>query len=71
MLTKRFCMAKCVLYDRECIECGECNICDINPDKVCDNCGKCQQSHNGYLAILAHTVRCNQTNRRQQTNEQR
>lgn len=32
---------QCVLYDRECIECGECNICDLDPGKVCDNCGKC------------------------------
>jgi len=31
----------CVLYDRECIECGECNICDLDPSKICDNCGKC------------------------------
>jgi len=32
---------RCVLYDRECIECGECNICDLDPSKICDNCGKC------------------------------
>ena len=32
---------ECELYDRICIGCGECDICDINPDKVCDNCGKC------------------------------
>lgn len=32
---------KCVLYDRECIECGECNLCDLDPSKICDNCGKC------------------------------
>ncbi|MDE6868774.1 MAG: hypothetical protein K2J83_06520 [Clostridia bacterium] len=31
----------CELYDRECIGCLECEICDLNPDKVCDNCGKC------------------------------
>ena len=31
----------CVLYDRECIECGECNLCDLDPSKICDNCGKC------------------------------
>ncbi|MBQ8619786.1 MAG: hypothetical protein IJ418_20070 [Clostridia bacterium] len=31
----------CVLYDRECIECGECNLCDLDPSKVCDNCKKC------------------------------
>lgn len=32
---------ECVLYDRECIECGECDICDLDPNKICDNCGKC------------------------------
>ena len=32
---------ECVLYDRDCIECGECDICDLDPDKLCDNCGKC------------------------------
>lgn len=31
----------CVLYDRECTGCMECEICDLDPDKVCDNCGKC------------------------------
>ena len=31
----------CVLYDRKCIECGECDMCDIDPEKICDNCGKC------------------------------
>ncbi len=32
---------RCVLYDRACIECGECNMCDLDPTKVCDNCKKC------------------------------
>lgn len=32
---------RCVLYDRACIECGECNLCDLDPSKICDNCGKC------------------------------
>jgi hypothetical protein len=31
----------CVLYDRECIGCMECEMCDLDPKKVCDNCGKC------------------------------
>jgi len=31
----------CVLYDRECIHCGECEMCDLDPLKICDNCGKC------------------------------
>jgi hypothetical protein len=41
----------CVLYDRECINCGECNVCDLNPNKVCDNCGKCIDSDVEYNAI--------------------
>ena len=32
---------KCVLYDRDCIDCMECEMCDLDPGKVCDNCGKC------------------------------
>lgn len=36
---------KCVLYDRACIGCMECDICDLNPDKICDNCGKCLEIH--------------------------
>lgn len=32
---------ECELYDRECIGCGECEICDLDPYKICDNCGKC------------------------------
>ena len=34
-------MQRCVLYDRVCIECGECNLCDLDPSKICDNCKKC------------------------------
>ena len=32
---------KCVLYERDCIGCLECETCDLDPKKVCDNCGKC------------------------------
>lgn len=32
---------ECVLTDRECTGCGECNMCDLDPNKVCDNCCKC------------------------------
>lgn len=32
---------ECVLYERECIDCGECDICDLDSLKICDNCGKC------------------------------
>jgi len=43
---------RCVLYERECIECGECNLCDLDPSKICDNCGKCI-GMNGELEYLA------------------
>lgn len=33
--------AKCVLYERDCINCMECETCDLDENKVCDNCGKC------------------------------
>ncbi len=33
---------ECVLYDgKECDGCMECEVCDLDPSKVCDNCGKC------------------------------
>ena len=31
----------CILYDRECIDCGECDRCDLDSEKICDNCMKC------------------------------
>ena len=34
---------KCVLYERDCIGCLECETCDLDSNKVCDNCGKCIQ----------------------------
>lgn len=32
---------KCILYDRDCIGCMECEVCDLDPTNICDNCGKC------------------------------
>ncbi len=45
-------MKQCVLYDRECIECGECNMCDLDPTKVCDNCMKCVQTDADYKELV-------------------
>jgi len=41
----------CVLYDRFCNECGECNYCDLDPNKICDNCCKCISDDMDYKAI--------------------
>lgn len=42
----------CVLYDRECIDCGECDRCDLDPEKVCDNCMKCIRNDAEYNGII-------------------
>ena len=42
---------QCVLYDRECIGCGECDRCDLDPDKICDNCMKCINGDAEYRGI--------------------
>ena len=42
---------ECVLYDRECIGCGECDRCDLDPDKICDNCMKCVNGEAEYRGI--------------------
>ncbi len=41
----------CVLYDRECIHCGECDRCDLDPSKICDNCMKCITKDADYQGI--------------------
>jgi len=41
----------CVLYDKACIECGECEYCDLDKEKLCDNCGKCIDSMQDYRIV--------------------
>ena len=41
----------CVLYDRECIGCGECDRCDLDPEKICDNCMKCVMGDAEYRGV--------------------
>ncbi len=47
---------ECVLYDRECIGCGECEICDLDPNKKCDNCGLCLETGEDYARISINGV---------------
>lgn len=42
---------KCILYDRDCIECWECEKCDLDPNKRCDSCGKCIELEKNYKII--------------------
>ncbi len=41
-------MKECVLRDGPCTNCGECDRCDLNPNKICDNCGLCIDSAEDY-----------------------
>lgn len=49
-------MKKCVLYDRDCIECGECNMCDLEPGKICDNCMRCVESGADYNEVIIKDI---------------
>ena len=42
---------KCELYDRDCVNCGECDKCDLDPNKICDSCGKCIETDKNYKII--------------------
>ncbi|QNU65280.1 hypothetical protein EHE19_010015 [Ruminiclostridium herbifermentans] len=41
----------CELYNRECINCGECDICDLDSEKHCDNCGQCIDEIDDYRSV--------------------
>lgn len=49
-------MKKCILYDRACTDCGECNRCDLDPNKICNNCCKCIESDKEYYEIKIDAV---------------
>lgn len=42
---------ECVLYDRLCVGCGECDRCDFDSTKICNNCGKCIETDKNYKII--------------------
>ena len=47
---------ECVLYDRACKKCGECDICDLDKNKICDNCGKCIEDDNEFKTIKIEKI---------------
>lgn len=48
---------QCVLEDRVCTNCGECDRCDLDPNKICDNCMKCVNSESAaYRAIMVDAI---------------
>lgn len=49
----------CILEDRLCTECGECDCCELDSDKICDNCCKCIDSEADYLGIEVDDILIN------------
>ncbi len=49
-------MKECVLEDKKCINCGECEVCDLDKNKKCDNCGACIDSDADSRAIQIDDV---------------
>lgn len=49
-------MRQCVLRDEICIECGQCNYCDLDPSKICDNCCSCIEGEAEYAEVLIDEI---------------
>ncbi len=47
---------ECVLEDKECILCGKCDICDLDENKICNNCGKCLETGKEYAELKIDEV---------------
>ncbi|NCA67152.1 MAG: hypothetical protein EOM87_03705 [Clostridia bacterium] len=47
---------ECIIVDgAECDGCGFCNICDLDPNKICDNCMNCLPDSD-YKAIIIDKI---------------
>ena len=47
---------ECVLYNRTCINCKECDYCDLDKEKICDNCCKCIESEKDFNSVIIDDV---------------
>ena len=50
-------MSECTLEHKECTDCGECLICDLNQNKECDNCMECIEKGKEFRAITIDEVK--------------
>ncbi|MBQ3485719.1 MAG: hypothetical protein IJA77_09525 [Clostridia bacterium] len=51
----------CLLVDDKiCNGCGECDRCDLDPEKLCDNCMKCMGDAVDFRAIAISGIRMNE-----------
>lgn len=49
----------CILEERLCTVCGECEVCELNSSKICDNCCECIESQSDYLEIQIDDILLN------------
>lgn len=50
-------MSDCILYNRQCIKCNECSLCEYDDKKICDNCCKCIDSGSAkYKSVLIDEI---------------
>ncbi|MBE5782843.1 MAG: hypothetical protein E7329_05935 [Clostridiales bacterium] len=61
-------MKQCELYDRECIACGECERCDLDPNKICDNCMACVKGDAEYRSIMIDEIQAPKTEQKNKLN---
>ena len=55
----------CLLVDDKiCNGCGECDRCDLDPEKLCDNCMKCMGDAADFRAITISGIRMNENDAR-------
>lgn len=47
---------ECVLMDRECMDCGQCDICDLDESKICDDCCKCIDTDTDFKGIYIDNI---------------
>lgn len=53
--------SECVLKERGCIDCGECDICDLDDSKICDNCCQCIDSDADFKGVYIDDLIDNDT----------
>jgi len=41
----------CIIYERKCIQCGECDMCNLDPKIKCTSCGKCLETEKEFRSI--------------------
>ena len=42
--------------DRECIDCGQCDICDLDDTKICDDCCKCIDTDSDFKGVYIDNI---------------